>query len=354
VAAISDETYDNTPKTPTVTVTDGGNELTLGTHYTVSYSNNTNAGTANVTITGIGNYTGSRIEHFTIGKISPNLSIDQTTINWALGDPDTKTITATHYGDGLVSAAITSGSGVSVSTSGNVVTITRSAGNPPGTVVVTVSVSEGTNHSAESTTCSITLNSTLALLKTWLNNNHLSSDHMNDYMGYYVDASGNITSTSSGAIGRIVYYTYLSSGKAAVDDDLPDRTILVMAVSDASSSCRWKTDNSSENGYNDLYARNGYTFTTSHNNATYPAAQAAATYSVSRPDGASTWFLPTYKQFSNDHRETLVNLIEDDTFYWVGSFNNTMAARTKRNGNILSAEYVDFTNTYKVRPVFAY
>jgi len=354
VAAISDETYDNTPKTPTVTVTDGGNELTLGTHYTVSYSNNTNAGTANVTITGIGNYTGSRIEHFTIGKISPNLSIDQTTINWALGDPDTKTITATHYGDGLVSAAITSGSGVSVSTSGNVVTITRSAGNPPGTVVVTVSVSEGTNHSAESTTCSITLNSTLALLKTWLNNNHLSSDHMNDYMGYYVDASGNITSTSSGAIGRIVYYTYLSSGKAAVDDDLPDCTILVMAVSDASSSCRWKTDNSSENGYNDLYARNGYTFTTSHNNATYPAAQAAATYSVSRPDGASTWFLPTYKQFSNDHRETLVNLIEDDTFYWVGSFNNTMAARTKRNGNILSAEYVDFTNTYKVRPVFAY
>jgi hypothetical protein len=357
VAAIPDETYDGTPKTPAVTVTNGTIPLVLGTDYNVTYSNNTNAGTANVTITGMGNYTGSRIEHFNIGKITPNLSIDQTTINWALGDPDTKTITATHDGDGVVSAAITSGSGVSLSTSGNVVAITRSTGNPPGTVVVTVSVAEGTNHSAGSTTCSITLNSTLALLKTWLNANHLSSAHMNDYMGYYVDASGNITSTSSGAIGRIVDYTYLSSGKAAVDEDLPDCTILVMAVSDASSSCMWKTSNSEEDGYNNPDARNGYAFTTNHNNATYPAAQAAAAYSVSRPDGASTWFLPSYRQFSSAYRETLVELIENGTYYWVGYVSpsyNTKASRTKRNGTSLSSDFADFTDTYKVRPVFAY
>ena len=357
VTTIPDETYDGTPKTPAVTVTNGTIPLVLGTDYNVTYSNNTNAGTANVTITGMGNYTGSRIEHFNIGKITPNLSIDQTTINWALGDLDTKTITATHDGDGLVSAAITSGSGVSLSTSGNVVTITRSTGNPPGTVVVTVSVAEGTNHSAGSTTCSITLNSTLALLKTWLNANHLSSAHMNDYMGYYVDASGNITSTSSGAIGRIVDYTYLSSGKAAVDEDLPDCTILVMAVSDASSSCMWKTSNSEEDGYNNPDARNGYAFTTNHNNATYPAAQAAAAYSVSRPDGASTWFLPSYRQFSSAYRETLVELIENGTYYWVGYVSpsyNTKASRTKRNGTSLSSDFADFTDTYKVRPVFAY
>ena len=357
VTTIPDETYDGTPKTPAVTVTNGTIPLVLGTDYNVTYSNNTNAGTANVTITGMGNYTGSRIEHFNIGKKTPNLSIDQTTINWALGDPDTKTITATHDGDGVVSAAITSGSGVSLSTSGNVVAITRSTGNPPGTVVVTVSVAEGTNHSAGSTTCSITLNSTLALLKTWLNANHLSSAHMNDYMGYYVDASGNITSTSSGAIGRIVDYTYLSSGKAAVDEDLPDCTILVMAVSDASSSCMWKTSNSEEDGYNNPDARNGYAFTTNHNNATYPAAQAAAAYSVSRPDGASTWFLPSYRQFSSAYRETLVELIENGTYYWVGYVSpsyNTKASRTKRNGTSLSSDFADFTDTYKVRPVFAY
>ena len=357
VAAIPSVTYDGDSKTPTVTVTDGGNELTLGTHYTVSYSNNTNAGTANVTITGIGNYTGSRIEHFSIGKISPNLSIDQTTINWALGDLDTKNITATHDGDGVVSAAITSGSGISVSTSGDVITLTRSAGNPPGTVTVTVSVAEGTNHSAESTTCKITLNSTLALLKTWLNANHLNSTHANDYMGYYVDASGNITSTSSGAIGRIVYYTYLSSGLTAVDVDLTDRTILVMAVSDASSSCMWKISNSEEEGYNNSDVRNGYTFTINHNNAIYPAAQAAAAYSVSLPDGASTWFLPSYRQFSSAHRETLVDLIENDTYYWVGNVSfvdNKKASRIKRNGTGLVSDIADFTETHKVRPVFAY
>ncbi|MCC8082035.1 MAG: hypothetical protein LIO80_08545 [Lachnospiraceae bacterium] len=53
-------TYDGEEKTPAVTVINSdGNTLTLGTDYTVSYSNNTNAGTATVTVTGIGDYFGS-------------------------------------------------------------------------------------------------------------------------------------------------------------------------------------------------------------------------------------------------------------------------------------------------------
>lgn len=43
-------------------------ELTKGTDYTVSYADNTNAGTAKVTIKGIGCYTGSVERTFTIGK----------------------------------------------------------------------------------------------------------------------------------------------------------------------------------------------------------------------------------------------------------------------------------------------
>lgn len=54
------------PKVTKVTV--GGETLTEKTDYTVSYSDNVNAGTAKVTITGAGNYTGIKEETFTIDK----------------------------------------------------------------------------------------------------------------------------------------------------------------------------------------------------------------------------------------------------------------------------------------------
>lgn len=59
-------TYDGTAKKPSVTVKDGSKTLTNGTDYTVSYYNNTNAGTAKVTITGKGNYSGAVVKTFTI------------------------------------------------------------------------------------------------------------------------------------------------------------------------------------------------------------------------------------------------------------------------------------------------
>ena len=59
-------TYDGTEQTPVVTVTLGGVVLTEGTHYTVSYSNNVDAGLATVTIRGTGNCTGTATRYFTI------------------------------------------------------------------------------------------------------------------------------------------------------------------------------------------------------------------------------------------------------------------------------------------------
>ena len=61
-------TYDGKAKTPTVTVKLGDKTLVLNTDYTVSYSNNIEVGTAQVTITGKGNYTGSKTASFTITK----------------------------------------------------------------------------------------------------------------------------------------------------------------------------------------------------------------------------------------------------------------------------------------------
>ena len=60
--------YDGTAKTPTVTVRDGDTLLTNGKDYSVSYSNNINAGTATVTVTGMGEYSQKENVKFTIER----------------------------------------------------------------------------------------------------------------------------------------------------------------------------------------------------------------------------------------------------------------------------------------------
>jgi len=54
---------------PAVTVEDDGLTLVLGVDYTVAYTDNVNVGTATVTITGAGNYTGTRTVQFTISAV---------------------------------------------------------------------------------------------------------------------------------------------------------------------------------------------------------------------------------------------------------------------------------------------
>ncbi|MCR5148319.1 MAG: WG repeat-containing protein [Eubacterium sp.] len=59
-------TYTGSVKKPTVTVKDGTKQLVLNKDYKVSYSNNKNAGTGVITISGIGAYTGTVKKTFTI------------------------------------------------------------------------------------------------------------------------------------------------------------------------------------------------------------------------------------------------------------------------------------------------
>lgn len=61
--------YDGTAKEPSVSVKDDETALKSGTDYTVTYSDNVSAGTAKVTITGKGNYTGSITKTFSITAI---------------------------------------------------------------------------------------------------------------------------------------------------------------------------------------------------------------------------------------------------------------------------------------------
>jgi|GEM_PF-1102119 len=84
VSNISNQVYDGTPKTPSVTVsidTVSGNMLLVEDEdYTLQYQNNVNAGTAKVVVTGMDKYTGVLEKTFTIAKADQAMSVSPNSI----------------------------------------------------------------------------------------------------------------------------------------------------------------------------------------------------------------------------------------------------------------------------------
>ena len=72
--------YDGKEKKPAVTVTYKNKEITNGTDYTVKYSNNIKVGTATVTVTGKGQFSGADTKNFEITKGDQNLSFNETLV----------------------------------------------------------------------------------------------------------------------------------------------------------------------------------------------------------------------------------------------------------------------------------
>ena len=85
-------TYDGTAKTPAVTVKDGFTVLTENTDYTLTIEANTNAGTAKVTATGKGNYTGTRTKTFVIHPaVLTSVTLAQTEFSYNVYAPVAQT-----------------------------------------------------------------------------------------------------------------------------------------------------------------------------------------------------------------------------------------------------------------------
>lgn len=74
---ITNKAYTGKAIKPAVTIKDGDKKLTSGTDYTVSYKNNTKIGTATITVTGKGNYTGKKTLTFQIAPKKTTLSIKE-------------------------------------------------------------------------------------------------------------------------------------------------------------------------------------------------------------------------------------------------------------------------------------
>jgi gliding motility-associated-like protein len=87
ISDVADLTYTGEALTPVVTVADGEVTLEEGKDYTVSYIDNVNAGTATVTITGIGNYAGTLSSNFVIVKKSVTITAADKERNFGAENP---------------------------------------------------------------------------------------------------------------------------------------------------------------------------------------------------------------------------------------------------------------------------
>ena len=79
VSGVKNKEYTGSAITQDITVKENEQNRTLvnGTDYTVSYSNNVNVGTATVTITGKGNFTGTKTVNFSI--LGDTITINKST-----------------------------------------------------------------------------------------------------------------------------------------------------------------------------------------------------------------------------------------------------------------------------------
>jgi hypothetical protein len=127
--------YDGTAKQPTVTVKDGETVLSAETDYTVAYENNVNAGTGKATVTGKGNYSGTKEATFTIEKATlSSMTIDPTALTY---NQQAQTVSVTSVKAGALDVPATdySVSGNTQTAAGEyTVTVTATGSNYQGTL----------------------------------------------------------------------------------------------------------------------------------------------------------------------------------------------------------------------------
>lgn len=141
-------TYNGYSKRPTVTVKYGSQTLTNSTDYTVSYVNNVYPGTATVSVTGSGCFTGTATLNFTINKAANTLSASIADAELVFGD--TTSITASGNGTKTYESGDTA---VATVSSKGVVTAVG-----VGTTVITVKAAGNTYYEAGSISLDISVN----------------------------------------------------------------------------------------------------------------------------------------------------------------------------------------------------
>ena len=143
-------TYDGTEKTPEMVIMDGNYTLQKNTDYTVKCSNNTNAGNAELEITGAGNYSGTYKAGFLIEQTEPSLKFDKKTITVKYGTKPFLCVLSEKTTDGTITYSSSNPKLAAVDPSTGKVTIKGG-----GTAAIMAYAAKGTNYTSGSTFCTI-------------------------------------------------------------------------------------------------------------------------------------------------------------------------------------------------------
>ena len=143
-------TYDGTEKTPEMVIMDGNYTLQKNTDYTVKCSNNTNAGNAELEITGAGNYSGTYKAGFLIEQTEPSLKFDKKTITVKYGTKPFLCVLSEKTTDGTITYSSSNPKVAAVDPSTGKVTIKGG-----GTAAIMAYAAKGTNYTSGSTFCTI-------------------------------------------------------------------------------------------------------------------------------------------------------------------------------------------------------
>lgn len=161
VTGLTDKTYTGSAQNPAPTVKYNGTTLKSGTDYTVAYTANTNAGTATVTITGKGDYTGTKKVTFKINPAplaSVKLGTTSYTYDGKAKEPAV-TVTATGVSGNVPTTGYTAKYSNNTNAGTATVTVTG-AGNFTGTKTATFTITKpaSTTPSTTTTTTPKTIN----------------------------------------------------------------------------------------------------------------------------------------------------------------------------------------------------
>ena len=143
-------TYDGTEKTPEMVIMDGNYTLQKNTDYTVKCSNNTNAGNAELEITGAGNYSGTYKAGFLIEQTEPSLKFDKKTITVKYGTKPFLCVLSEKTTDGTITYSSSNPKVAVVDPTTGKVTIKGG-----GTAAIMAYAAKGTNYTSGSTFCTI-------------------------------------------------------------------------------------------------------------------------------------------------------------------------------------------------------
>ena len=159
IQTIADQTYTGSAIEPTIEVKDGETTLVANTDYTVAYSDNTNAGTATVTIAAVegSDYSGTASKTFNIVKADITMTTTPAAVSGLVYSGEGQT---------LITAGVASFGTVLYSTDGETYAEALPQGTAAGTYTVYYKVEGDANHNAFAAQ---TVSVTIATNKTVLN-----------------------------------------------------------------------------------------------------------------------------------------------------------------------------------------